>query len=278
MIKNEYFKTVLKGLLSLITLFICLLTLGYFFQGINDQVIFFINISLVFIILLIGFPSQKNLKHKLIFAFLSVGIYWLVHLIIVLSSSNVNSLWTSTALLILIISFFINIKFKYLFRFLLFCLLVFTVYFFEPFKKNTPLSKMIISQSLDDKSKSELDLDKAITILELWNSSCVYCIEEFPKFQKFYEEYKDIYTVVSINIPIERDSLNEFNPNDFVKSKGFNFPVHQASNDLINDLDVDSFPKLIIIKNDIIIFKANMVVPKDNNIIINIIEEYQKLN
>ncbi len=98
-------------------------------------------------------------------------------------------------------------------------------------------------------------------IIEFWYSSCVICIENFGEFEKFYLKNKDNYDITSVNVEIPADKLNNFIPKKYVQQKGYSFPVLELTQEYVEkNYQIFSTPKTVIILNDTIIFKENIIV------------------
>ena len=98
-----------------------------------------------------------------------------------------------------------------------------------------------------------------IQVLEFWNSACGQCIKDFPKFQEFFETYDEDYEIYSVNVPWRRDKEKNFNPNSFVDSLGYSFPVLSMEYDEAKKLEVNLFPTVLVIDNRTIKYRGRLI-------------------
>lgn len=55
-----------------------------------------------------------------------------------------------------------------------------------------------------------------------WSVDCVYCVKELPHVQKVYNENKDDYTVLAMNITLQDGKRQA---TEFIEEAGYDFPV-----------------------------------------------------
>lgn len=119
-----------------------------------------------------------------------------------------------------------------------------------------------INQKLNFKKDNLNVIEKSerkLVILEFWNSACSQCIKDFPRFQEFYVENKDEYQIYSVNIPWKRDKENSFNPEKFIDSLKFNFPVLSMEYDEAKKLGIKYFPTALIIDKKVIKYNGKLI-------------------
>ena len=97
-------------------------------------------------------------------------------------------------------------------------------------------------------------------LLDFWTSSCGVCIQQFPRFQKLYDKYKNDILVRSVFVRYKEDENISYGM-CLTDKLGYKFPVWSVDKNspLIKDLDVKVYPTVIIIDPDKrIIFKGNL--------------------
>lgn len=116
-----------------------------------------------------------------------------------------------------------------------------------------------INLKATDSSNIRLNLSgNKLTVLEFWNSACAQCIKDFPKFQDFYNTSKMDYNIYSVNVPIDRDRKNSFSASKLMDSLGYDFPVLFGNKKIMNQLEVQAFPTVIIISDNIVKYKGHL--------------------
>lgn len=111
--------------------------------------------------------------------------------------------------------------------------------------------------------ENELTLDTIKSnyiLLDFWNSSCGVCFQQFPRFQKLYNKYKDSALIRSVLVEYN-DNENILDGVNLIKESGHDFPIwatHKNSS-LIKDLNIKKYPTVIIINHDKqVIFKGSL--------------------
>jgi len=137
-------------------------------------------------------------------------------------------------------------------------LVFFLGYFGYPkFAREVFYQKSIVNESLPKElifsgNKTLNKDDSKPLVLEFWNSGCVKCIKDFPKFQDFYNNNFDQFRIVSVNVPLRRDKERHFNAQKFIDSLGFNFPVYSMDAKDAKEIGINSYPTVLVIhKNQI---------------------------
>ncbi len=130
---------------------------------------------------------------------------------------------------------------------------------------------------LDKENNIKLLDNKEIIVLDFWSTSCSICFKQFPKFEKIYLEYKNTpnLEIYSINVPSKGDSIGE--AQNIVKKLGYKFPtLYVNSKEDIVDLNIDSYPRLVIVKNNKVRYNGRLEM--DGSIFVNHIKhEINKL-
>ncbi len=84
-----------------------------------------------------------------------------------------------------------------------------------------------------------------VIFLNFWATWCPPCLAELPYIQNLYNAYKDKVAFVFIT----SDSKQTLE--DFLKKKGYHFPVYQSSHGFLQDLPlVSSIPRTFIIDKE----------------------------
>ncbi|WP_060523502.1 TlpA disulfide reductase family protein [Nonlabens sp. MIC269] len=262
MINVKFKKVVITGFLSLLLFISILGTLSFYFQGLQIQEIGICFAVIGFICNLLFFPYNSNLKNRIHFLFFSTGLFWLFHVVVVIYSGNWIQLFPNLSLLIVIISFlYVNQKKNLIIPF--FSVLIFLLLGLKIIKWN---SKVDVATLLKKEPLTGTYFREASKpqIIEFWYSSCSICIENFDAFDKFYQKNKDKYDILSVNIEIDTDKKRNFDPVNFIKEKGYKFPVMVMSPDYAESTyQIFSTPKTMIVKNDTIILKENIIATSD---------------
>lgn len=104
------------------------------------------------------------------------------------------------------------------------------------------------------------DFNRKFVLLDFWFIGCKPCYEEFPEFQKVYNEYKNNVDVkiIALNLPVKGDKANE--AFDLLKQKGYSFPcLILESNKKTEAFGVKTCPTTVLLdKNRKIIFRGRL--------------------
>jgi thiol-disulfide isomerase/thioredoxin len=78
-------------------------------------------------------------------------------------------------------------------------------------KKPIPSKHNLLNAKIVDINNKEVKLNKfenKVVLLDIWHSACYPCIEQFPKLQSLYNEFKADTSVqiISLNIPLKKDA------------------------------------------------------------------------
>ncbi|MDM8234283.1 TlpA disulfide reductase family protein [Phocaeicola barnesiae] len=112
-------------------------------------------------------------------------------------------------------------------------------------------------------SENEINLDTINSnyiLLDFWNSSCGVCIQQFPRFQKLYDKYKNEILIRSVFVRHKKDEKISDGTN-FINKLGYKFHVWSVdiNSSLVKDFNIKVYPTVIIIDHDKhIIFKGNL--------------------
>ena len=109
--------------------------------------------------------------------------------------------------------------------------------------------------SLKDNEFSSLDLKGKPTLINFWFTKCAPCIDEMPILNEIYEKYKDKMNFISITYE-SKEKVKEF-----LKKHSYNFNHLIDSNELIEELEISSYPKNIFIDKNGIVKKIEGGIP-----------------
>jgi thiol-disulfide isomerase/thioredoxin len=136
--------------------------------------------------------------------------------------------------------------------------------------------------NLYDKNSKKVVLPKdKIIVLDFWTTTCSVCFKKFPSLEKLNNKFKNNNNVLiyAVNSPYKDEKILE-NYN-IIKSKKYTFNcLFAESIDVVtNKLKFNTYPNVIIIKNNKVLFSGYM--EPTNNILsynlINIEDEINKL-
>ena len=108
------------------------------------------------------------------------------------------------------------------------------------------------SASFKDLQGIEKDILKKgkVKVLSFWSTRCGACINEFPDFQEFYDEYKNDSSVIiySINMNTPKDPVNA---DEFIGKKGYSFPcLYMPSDSDRIKFGIRLIPALIVVDQE----------------------------
>jgi len=95
-------------------------------------------------------------------------------------------------------------------------------------------------------------------ILDFWFKGCGPCYRSFPILEEIFRKNKDNLDIMCINYPIDDVKSNEFNPFENLRSKGYTFPIFQGDTSLASKFKIITFPTVILIKDNEILFRGSL--------------------
>lgn len=121
----------------------------------------------------------------------------------------------------------------------------------------------IVSQNNDTLRQSYYQ-DK-IVLFDFWNTACGGCFKKFPDIERIYRHYKDHpdFVLNAVNIPIKRDTAGMAFTMMEKYNTTYSFPVFVADSTMSNTFDINGFPKVIIMKNNKIVFRGQVELAED---------------
>ncbi|WP_200977233.1 peroxiredoxin [Echinicola sp. 20G] len=103
------------------------------------------------------------------------------------------------------------------------------------------------AKGIDGETVSNESLKGKIVVLDFWFISCGPCWKKFPQLQDLYNQYKDNQAVeiFAINRPMTNDKPKQ--AFDSVKDRGYNFPVLQGTQKIMDDFDIYVYPTVVVL-------------------------------
>ncbi len=87
-------------------------------------------------------------------------------------------------------------------------------------------------------------------VLDFWNSTCGYCIQQFPIFQQFCDdlEDQDKAVVFSVHCRLDKQGETYATGESILREKGYSFPALSAGivDPMLKTLGVKAFPTVLI--------------------------------
>ncbi|NLY36897.1 MAG: TlpA family protein disulfide reductase [Tissierellia bacterium] len=109
--------------------------------------------------------------------------------------------------------------------------------------------------TMDGKSVKLSDLRGKPVHMVFWSVDCVYCVKELPHVQKIYNENKEDYTVLAMNITLQ-DGLDY--AKEFIEEAGYDFTTVLIENtkeglDTLQQYEVRGIPLNVFVDKEGII-------------------------
>lgn len=106
--------------------------------------------------------------------------------------------------------------------------------------------------TMDGKSVKLSDLRGQPVHMIFWSVDCVYCVKELPHVQKIYNENKENYSVLAMNITLQ-DGLDY--AKDFIEEEGYDFTTVLIENtkeglDTLQNYEVRGIPHNIFVDSE----------------------------
>jgi len=106
------------------------------------------------------------------------------------------------------------------------------------------------------------DVESEYLVLDVWSSSCGYCIRQLPEIQKLHDEYKDSNIEVVSLFACYRKGETFNDGYEIMKEKNCDFPlfaVEGKDNPILTRCKIDAFPQVLILdKNRSVIFNGSL--------------------
>lgn len=106
------------------------------------------------------------------------------------------------------------------------------------------------------------DVESEYLVLDVWSSSCGYCIRQLPEIQKLHDEYKDSNIEVVSLFACYRKGETFCDGYEIMKEKNCHFPlfaVEGKDDSILTRCKIDAFPQVLILdKNRTVIFNGSL--------------------
>ena len=106
--------------------------------------------------------------------------------------------------------------------------------------------------------------NEKVTVVDLWSTSCSVCFKKFPVFEKLKKDFEGNENVqfYSANVPLPRDTYEQ--TLKVIKELNYDYEtIFTEKFEIIHDsLGINSFPYLMIVKNDTIKYLGDMETDK----------------
>lgn len=106
------------------------------------------------------------------------------------------------------------------------------------------------------------DVESEYLVLDVWSSSCGYCIRQLPEIQKLHDEYKDSNIEVVSLFACYRKGETFNDGYEIMKEKNCDFPlfaVEGKDNPILTRCKIDAFPQVLILdKKRTVIFNGSL--------------------
>ncbi len=124
----------------------------------------------------------------------------------------------------------------------------------------TPIhvSKNIIYKNEQSKTVT-FPNDHSLIVLDVWNNGCGICYREFPKLEKLYKNYANRNDVkfYALNVALREDDIAK--AKEITLAWDYTFPnLFLERKEYAGALGIQSYPTVLIIKNDSIVFKGDI--------------------
>lgn len=128
-------------------------------------------------------------------------------------------------------------------------------------------------------NKTVIKPNGKVQVVDLWSTSCGYCIQSFPNFEKVYQKYKNDNQVMVYAINAKIRDFNLERANGYVKK--YSFPNYFADSIILKKLNYSKFPYYMIVskKGEIKYFGSLHILPTETyNNFYDLIENEKKIS
>ena len=105
---------------------------------------------------------------------------------------------------------------------------------------------------------SDRSFDNKTVVVDFWNTACGVCYMKFPLLDSIQAAYRDDTTLIfyAINIPADGDSAQKAFGD--IQKRGYHFNVALGDSTMPAAFGFNSFPSVIILRNDSIVYRGNI--------------------
>jgi thiol-disulfide isomerase/thioredoxin len=129
----------------------------------------------------------------------------------------------------------------------------------QPSTEGVPISQADYNFTLIDSEGNKIpftDLENEVVFINFWATWCPPCIAEMPDINSLYGEMKDEginFVLISLDDDFQKAK-------DFVKRKGFDFPIYHLGSNLPEVYESQAIPTTYVIspKGKIVVSKSGM--------------------
>ena len=110
------------------------------------------------------------------------------------------------------------------------------------------------------------DMTGTPTIVNFWATWCKYCVEEFPLFDRYAEEYGDRIDFMMVDLP---DGYRETEEKAlaFAEKEGYGFPIYFDSDGSASDAyPIYSIPMTLLIDRDGNLYRGHIGLMKEESL------------
>lgn len=266
----KYLKEVLLGVLFIIFYIIC----GVIFDGNHGYMLFLLQVFCFVAVFVFNRKIKTISMQNLIPINLPFFLLFVISGIINGDFSRITQYLIFVPLASLLSFIFTKVKFKLIptlsvtfFYYISFY--AFTTIFI--FISNYDAEKNIIFPKIDllnKQSKNVVLQSDKIIILDFWSTSCGICFEKFPDLEATYNKYKNNSKVeiYAVNFPLKNDHFEQ--SIKILDSIGYKFPqlFARSGQEIEQKLNFNTFPHLIILKNNRVRFDGMFETSKNTDI------------
>lgn len=106
------------------------------------------------------------------------------------------------------------------------------------------------------------DVESEYLVLDVWSSSCGYCIRQLPEIQKLHDEYKGSNIEVVSLFACYRKGETFNDGYEIMKERNCSFPlfaVEEKDNPILTRCEISRYPRVLILdKNRTVIFNGSL--------------------
>lgn len=120
-------------------------------------------------------------------------------------------------------------------------------------KKNDFSKNKVPTSIFINKEKDTVLLKKdKILVLDFWTTNCGICFRKFPEFEKIKNKYNNNGKIefYAVNVPVNNEVFDKRVSK--IEQYNYSFSKLYTTNEVENKLNIESYPQLIVIKNDTI--------------------------
>jgi thiol-disulfide isomerase/thioredoxin len=131
--------------------------------------------------------------------------------------------------------------------------------FSEKYKKGQQCIDFSMHSVVTGKNTRLYDIKSKVIILDFWNTSCGYCLKQFPEIQEITDEFsrKDVI-VLAVHINRSLDNKDRVIRNLFIKN-AYTFNAVTVSDSISKKLNIQAVPTTIVLDSlKRIIFKGDL--------------------